>query len=137
MRLKGLDGGLGHLIIAAGDLRGVKAKFGQAGLELRDPLAGIAVFERPLEGEVNRLDWSGRFGGNRRGHEEIFVGCLAVGGDELNVAVVAQDDLPRLVLPEDCFAQTANGNEPEQTEEKREMFHGNLREMSLLDSENE
>ena len=43
----------------------------------------------------------------------------------------------RLVLPEDCFAQTANGNEPEQTEEKREMFHGNLRKMSLLDSENE
>ena len=146
VRLKGLDGGLGHLVIAAGDLRGVKAQFGQAGLELRDPLAGIAVFERPLEGEVNRLDFGGRFGlggrfdgggrfgGNRRGHEEIFVGRLAVGGDELNVAVVAQDDPPRLVLPEDCFAQTANGNEPEQTEEKREMFHGNLREMSLLNS---
>ena len=116
MRLKGLDGGLGHFIITAGDLRVVKAQFGQAGLELRDPLAGIAVFERPLEDEVNRLDFGGRFGlggrfdgggrfgRNCRGHEEIFVGRLAAGGDELNVAVIAQDDLPRLVLPKDCFA---------------------------------
>ena len=143
MGLKRLDGGFRDLVIAAGDLGVIKAQLGQTGLKLRDQLAGVAVFDRLFEGEiVCRFGFGGRRGrfgkrGRRRGHKEAFVefffGLLA-GGDKLNVAVVAQNDLPRVILPEDFFAQAAGGDEQEQTEQKREMFHESLREMVSVSS---
>ena len=83
---------------------------GQTGLNLRDQFAGVTVFDRLSEGKI-----VGKGFFNRRGcfigrvgvFVDIFLnrfgGRFAAWRDKLHVAVVAQDDLPRVVLPENFF----------------------------------
>ena len=84
---------------------------GQTGLNLRDQFAGVAVFDRLSEGKIvgkGFFNRRGRFVGRVGVFVDIFLnrfgGRFAAWRDKLHVAVVAQDDLPRVVLPENFFA---------------------------------
>ena len=84
---------------------------GQTGLNLRDQFAGVAVFDRLSEGKIvgkGFFNRRGRFIGRVGVFVDIFLnrfgGRFAAWRDKLHVAVVAQDDLPRVVLPENFFA---------------------------------
>ncbi len=108
--LEGFDGGLCYLIITAGYLSVVEPQLGQTGLNLRDQFAGVAVFDRLSEGKIvgkGFFNRRGRFIGRVGVFVDIFLnrsgGRFAAWRDKLHVAVVAQDDLPRVVLPENFF----------------------------------
>lgn len=86
--LKRFDRGFGHFVIAAGNLRRIKAQLGKAGLYGAYPIAGVAVFHRFGKGKSHGRRRVERLGRGLHGKEFVVIRLAAVAVKKADAAIV-------------------------------------------------